>query len=89
MYDNGNYVFCEACNGMGHWEAECCNGSGGCSCQGQPVNMGVCNVCGGTGKRHIDADRMANVKDLKGCCFIGSGPTTGYWATKGKRLNRI
>lgn len=73
-----NRVPCTACIG-GRWETECCNGSGGCSCGGQPIDMGACNVCGGSGYRALDADVMANVKAIRGLCFIGSGPTDGSW----------
>lgn len=70
------------CYGDGYWETECCNGSGGCSCRGERVNMGPCNVCRGTGK--IDPnnyDSKANLRTIQGYCFTGSGPSTGYWST--------
>ncbi len=66
--------FCEACNGTGEWEAECCNGADGCSCRGEPVYMGKCRVCGGTGLKHKGANPMANVKSIEGKCFLGSDP---------------
>lgn len=75
-------VRCEACLGSGYWEAECCNGSGGCSCRGVAVPMGACNVCGGSGWRAADADTYANVRSIQGYCFLGSGPSSGYWAGK-------
>lgn len=67
-------VPCEACNGSGRWETECCNGSGGCDCGGQVLDMGNCNVCGGSGMRKPDADVMANVNAIRGLCYIGAGP---------------
>jgi hypothetical protein len=74
---------CEMCV-HGQWEAECCNGSGGCDCHGQPVQMGARHVCNGTGMRRKDADKMANANSIRnsGRCFLGSGPTSGYWAGK-------
>ena len=74
-------VRCRNCDG-GNWWTECCNGSDGCDCRGQPINMGRCNVCGGTGYHAIDADLRANGRTIAGRCFIGRGPTTGYWAGK-------
>jgi hypothetical protein len=74
--------YCEACSGTGHWEVECCSGANGCDCQGQPVPMGKCKVCGGTGQRSADADLRANISTIEGRCFIGRGPTSGYWAGK-------
>ena len=73
---------CEMCDCTGQWETECCNGAGGCSCHGERVPMGRCNVCGGTGMRDENADVRANIKAIQGMCFIGSGPRTGYWAGK-------
>jgi len=78
-----NKVICPGCYGDGYWEAECCNGAGGCSCHGRAVNMGTCNVCNGEG--FVAEDRqnsMANVEFLKrsGACFLGSGPQDGSWA---------
>jgi hypothetical protein len=64
---------CDCCEG-GFWEVECCNGSGGCSCKGQRVAMGPCNVCRGTGWISPDADRRANLRTIEGLCYIGSGP---------------
>ncbi len=64
---------CEYCTG-GRWESECCNGSSGCSCGGQPVDMGACRVCGGSGWRTADADTTANLRSIQGLCYLGSGP---------------
>lgn len=89
MVNEKKYVICEACNGTGEWEVECCNGSDGCSCGGQLVSMGVCNVCEGTGERHINANTMANVETIQGHCFIGTGPTSGIWANRSRRLSKI
>jgi hypothetical protein len=43
--------------------------------------MGPCNVCSGTG-RVVEGqyDSRANIRTIEGRCFIGSGPTSGYWA---------
>jgi len=65
----------------GEWYAECCNGADGCSCYGKPVNMGKCNLCNGTGWRRPDADMMANLVEIRGYCFVGSGQS-GYWSNK-------
>ena len=66
-------IRCTACIG-GRWEAECCNGSSGCSCGGEPVDMGRCLVCNGTGWRTEDADVRANANLIRGRCYLGSGP---------------
>lgn len=76
---------CPSCYGSGQWETECCNGADGCDCNGQRVQMGRCNVCQGSGQ--IRADRQgvnlrANCDAIAGRCFIGRGPTSGYWAGK-------
>ena len=75
---------CPSCYGSGEWEAECCNGSGGCSCRGQAVNMGRCNVCNGTGRvtqGKYNARANSDFILRSGCCFLGTGPSTGYWST--------
>lgn len=74
-------VPCRSCVN-GRWEAECCNGSGGCSCRGERVDMGTCHVCHGTGFHAPDANTRANADFIRrsGACFLGSGPSTGYWA---------
>lgn len=85
-------IDCPSCGGRGEWESECCNGSGGCSCHGQPVNMGVCHVCRGSGQvsENISHERkMANLRSIQGACFLGSGPSTGIWANNGTRLNIV
>lgn len=66
----------------GRWETECCSGADGCDCRGQVIDMGRCNVCGGTGWHSLDADTRANIRTIEGRCFIGRGPTRGYWAGK-------
>ena len=71
--DGTEMVPCECCYG-GYWESECCNGSGGCSCGGLPIQMGACNVCGGLGYRRPDANTNANVEAIGGACYLGSGP---------------
>ena len=77
--DGTELVRCEYCDN-GHWETECCNGADGCDCRGERVPMGPCNVCNGTGWRRPDADTRANLQTIQGRCFIGAGPTRGYWA---------
>jgi len=76
-------VPCEMCEN-GVWWTECCSGAGGCSCHGQPVEMGICNVCGGTGLRDKDVNLQANSDMIRqgGFCFVGSGPRSGYWSDK-------
>src|SRR5688572_8402759 len=62
------------CCWHGQWEAECCNGADGCSCRGQRVPMGRCNVCDGTGQVREDmqgVDTFANSRAIAGRCFIG------------------
>ncbi len=84
-----NKKTCPGCGGQGEWYTECCNGSDGCSCQGGMVPMGTCGVCNGEG--HVvegEHDPMANINALRGYCFAGSGPSTGFWAGRGKRMNR-
>ncbi len=72
--DDGTEMLpCECCNG-GHWETECCNGSGGCSCGGQRIDMGPCHVCRGLAYRRPDANLNANINTIQGLCYIGSGP---------------
>jgi hypothetical protein len=72
-------ITCQYCYGDGTWETECCNGSGGCSCRGQRVDMGPCNVCNGTGRVDPENyDMEANLKMISGACFIGSGPRGGW-----------
>jgi hypothetical protein len=74
--------FCRPCDGTGFWEAACCNGAGGCSCGGETVPMGECNVCHGSGRMAPDADTMANVKVIRGFGFIGTGPAGGYFGCR-------
>lgn len=64
------------CNN-GRWETECCNGAYGCSCRGQTVDMGICNVCNGEGWHAPDANTRANADYIRnsGMMFVGSGPT--------------
>jgi hypothetical protein len=71
--DGTEMVQCRNCYG-GRWESECCNGSSGCSCRGQPVDMGPCNVCGGTGWHRPDADTRGNIRAIQGMSYLGSGP---------------
>ena len=72
---------CPSCAGSGVWETECCDGSGGCTCRGQIVPMGTCNVCGGSGEVSediSDEQRKANCRAIAGLHFIGSGPIGMY-----------
>jgi hypothetical protein len=75
--DGSEMQRCECCDN-GQWWTECCNGAGGCDCRGQPIQMGACNVCGGTGWCRVDADTRANLRTIEGMCFIGSGPKAGW-----------
>lgn len=79
--DGTELVKCEMCEN-GVWWSECCNGAEGCSCQGQPVNMGTCNVCGGKGFRKPNANKNANSDYIRRnrMLFAGSGPVRGYWS---------
>jgi hypothetical protein len=79
--DGVELIRCRNCIG-GRWETECCNGANGCDCQGQVIDMGTCRVCGGSGFRRPDANTRANIQSIEGRCFIGHGPTSGYWAGK-------
>ena len=63
---------CNHCEG-GRWAVECCSGAGGCDCRGQEVDMGQCNVCGGTGWKRPDADMRANLRTIEGRCFTEHG----------------
>lgn len=75
------WITCPGCNGAGEWLSECCDGSGGCSCHGQVVQMGGCNVCGGRGEvPEHGYNPMANVETIQGLCFLGTGPKDGSWA---------
>jgi len=76
-----NLIKCRNCID-GRWETECCSGANGCDCRGQVIDMGICKVCGGAGYHDENADTKANIKTIQGRCFIGSGPTSGYWAGK-------
>lgn len=79
----GHRMACPGCLGDGFWETECCDGSGGCSCGGGRIPMGTCNVCQGRGVVDRDGhDSMANAKLIGGYCFVGTGPSSGYWADK-------
>jgi hypothetical protein len=75
---------CPGCLGDGEWWTVCCNGAGGCSCKGQPINMGRCNVCGGCGHVPDDGsyDSRANLKKIQGLGFIGSGPRGDFFGVR-------
>jgi len=72
--DNNEHKVCPGCGGAGVWETECCNGASGCSCKGLPVYMGTCRVCGGSGFVGKIYDERANLKAIRGLCYVGSGP---------------
>jgi hypothetical protein len=72
-------VPCRNCEN-GEWWTECCDGSGGCSCKGEPINMGRCNVCHGIGKHPGSANTRANSEAIRGYGFIGTGPSSGLFS---------
>jgi hypothetical protein len=66
---------CPVCHGDGTWETECCDGSRGCSCRGERVPMGTCNVCGGSGQvEEGNFNPRANLEMIRGMSYTGSGP---------------
>lgn len=72
-------MICPGCVGAGVWFSECCDGSGGCSCGGRIVPMGICHVCHGA--REVTAgeyDPLANVHAIAGLCFLGTGPRDSW-----------
>ncbi len=71
-------TYCTMCE-SGRFVVECCNGSGGCSCMGQPVDTGPCRVCHGTGLIDEASDLRANIRSIEGLHFIGTGPKNGRW----------
>jgi hypothetical protein len=72
---------CRACYG-GQFLVECCDGSGGCSCGGGMIDMGPCRVCRGSGEHDEDADQSANLREIQGYGFIGTGPRGGFFGCK-------
>lgn len=77
--------YCGACCGQGQWDVECCNGSGGCSCRGQPVPMGTCRACGGSGIITAEYDPKANLRAIEGYCYIGTGNGEPNMPAMGKK----
>lgn len=71
-------ITCPGCYGSGIFETECCSGAGGCSCRGQIVEVGSCNVCQGRGTVQGAYDRRANIVVIEGFAFIGTGPASGW-----------
>jgi hypothetical protein len=65
---------CPCCYGRGEWQTECCDGSYGCSCRGQVIDMGTCLACGGSGVRMDGMDTQANIRSISGQAYIGTGP---------------
>ncbi len=49
---------------IGRLITECCNGSR-CSCGGEPVDLGPCRICKGTGYRRVDADTRKNIEEVR------------------------
>ena len=81
-------VECRGCGGTGRWETECCNGSDGCTCRGEVLDMmGACRACGGSGIYSGSGpnDGSANRDAIRGLHFIGSGPTGMHdiWPNRG------
>lgn len=79
---------CPGCYGSGQWESECCNGADGCSCRGQLVPMGTCNVCHGAGQVPVnisEEQKRANCRAIAGLHFLGSGPSGMHsvWPNRG------
>ena len=70
---------CPSCMGAGTWQSACCDGSGGCSCRGEILEMGTCNVCRGSGQlpKNGNYDRDANINTIRGLSYLGSGPSWG------------
>lgn len=70
---------CSRCHGTGLMDVECCNGSSGCSCGGDPVMLS-CTYCGGRGEveNQEEAIRKGHGKFMMmygGRAYLGSGPT--------------
>jgi hypothetical protein len=79
-------ICCPGCGGDGRFLSECCNGSGGCSCRGEVVDLGACRVCHGSGRVvEGEYDRAANRNVIAGLHFLGSGPSGmhGLWPNRG------
>lgn len=77
---------CPGCDGDGRFLTECCDGSGGCTCRGDVVDLGPCRVCGGSGRVvEGEYDPAANRRAIQGLHFIGSGPRGmyGLWPNRG------
>lgn len=75
---NEQMVICVRCDGSGYMDIECCNGSSGCSCGGNPVSL-PCTYCGGTGlvRDIAEAEIVGHARFMKlygNKCFLGSGP---------------
>lgn len=69
---------CERCNGTGQMDVDCCNGSCGCSCKGNPVLL-TCTYCSGRGyvqdqneAKHNGHDKFMKLHGHKS--YLGSGP---------------
>jgi len=54
--NTNNKTRCQHCYD-GRIEAECCNGYR-CSCGGQPVDLGICTACDGTGIQVRESENL-------------------------------
>lgn len=63
-----------ACENGEVW-TECCNGSGGCACEGKQVFFGKCRVCDGAGTLAgaIDIDTRSNLRAIQFAAEVGGG----------------
>jgi hypothetical protein len=68
-----NEKICPNCHGSGELWVECCNGSN-CTCHGEPVMLGKCRVCNGSGVVGDNPNTMANSQFIRkmGCGYLGS-----------------
>mgnify|MGYP001611626750 FL=1 len=84
-------MICPYCNGDGRFLTECCDGSGGCDCRGEIVDLGNWRVCVGSGQVvEGQYDKQANRRVIQGLHFIGSGPSSMYsiWPNRGHLIRR-
>jgi hypothetical protein len=76
--DDGSPMFeCIGCGSFGtpkgRLYTECCNGAGGCSCRGEFVDLGKCQLCKGTGFMREDVDKNANIRIIRSLAEAGGG----------------
>jgi len=76
---------CRGCGGDGRFLTECCDGTGGCSCRGEIVDLGSCRECGGYGQIVAGTYSGKNRDAIRGLHFIGSGPDSMHdiWPNRG------